>query len=159
MTLCIYTINKKYQDVSLGHFRWCVCNKLAKICIFNKVLKFNNGFYLMMDFFIQTSSQLNGPLTSQWETRTLSKDSSTWFLLMIRFSSSQVCSIALARCSYSMSRNSTPGKTSLTRASNRLLSTNVSFDRVLMRRACTTRFASVVLSITSRKKKVSLSQP
>lgn len=56
----------------------------------------------------------------------------TWFSLTSRCLSSQVSLYAAASCSYSMSLRSTPGKMSRTRASNRMLSVNVSFERVLI---------------------------
>ena len=70
----------------------------------------------------------------------------TWFSLMSRWRSLHTSLYAAASCSYSISLKSIPGKTSLTRASNLEPSVNVSFDNVLILKACTTSFASSSLS-------------
>ena len=66
----------------------------------------------------------------------------TCISLTTRFVSLQTCLMASASVSYSMSLNSIPGKTSLTRASNLILSEKVSLDRVLILNAWTTSFVS-----------------
>ena len=65
-----------------------------------------------------------------------------WFSLTTKFVSAHASLIASASFSYSISLNSTPGNTSRSSASKRVPSENVSFDSVLMRRACTTSLDS-----------------